>query len=457
MDQITIKNLIKVFVKNFSLLLTENILYPPQHPNVIAQTKQTIAAAEVAFEIFKDLYLDVREGQFVFEGIPLYELRQIVMKTIQLLEAKNIRCIRFGKNFTPHELSVFVGLITDKARSLDAESLQKELGKLNISNISVEKKPSLKADDGKGNFLPADKIYGSSIEANRLIFNTLLKENTIPMEIVDKVAKDITDLITRDKTSSLALAALRDYDDYTFTHSANVAILSVTLASNILNDPKLLNQLARAALLHDIGKTRIPQAVLNKPGKLTGEEWDLMRQHPILGVKILEQQEEVNDLAVLITCQHHMKYDKSGYPEIEAPSGLHPLSLVVNICDVYDAITSKRAYKKPFPSDKALSIMMRLIGCDFEPQLFKIFTQMIGVYPPGTLVRLNTGELAVTRRVQTHALLLPEVKIITNASGSLLGNPLIVNLSDEQQNPSKRLIDAVIDAKEAKIDIISYI
>ncbi len=457
MDQITIKNLIKAFVKNFSLLLTENMLYPPQHPNVVAQTKQTIAAAEVAFNIFEAICLDIREGQFVFEGIPLYELKHIVMKTTQLLEAKHVRCIRFAKNFTPHELSVFAELIADKSRALDAEGLQKELGKLKIVSICVEKKPSLAADDGKGDFLPADKIYGSSIEANKLIYNTLLKENTIPMDIVDKVAQDITNIITRDSASSLALSSLKDYDDYTFTHSANVAILSVTLASNILNNAELLNQLARAALLHDIGKTRIPQEILHKPGRLTDEEWRLMRKHPILGVKILEQQEEVNTLAVLIACQHHMKYDLSGYPEVEASCGLHPLALIVNICDVYDAITSKRPYKKPFPPDKALSIMMRLIGCDFEPQLFKIFTQMIGIYPPGTLVRLNTKELAVTRTVQSQALLLPEVKIITNESGSLLKEPLIVNLSDEQQNSSKRSIDTVLDPKEENIDIICYL
>jgi putative nucleotidyltransferase with HDIG domain len=457
MDQIAIKNLIKAFVKNFSLLLTECTLYPPQHPNVVAQTKQTIAAAEVAFNVFEEIYIDIREGQFVFEGIPLYELKHIVARTTQLLESKHINCIRFAKDFTPHELSVFVGLIADKSRALDAEGLQKALQNENINSISVEKKKALNADDGKGDFLPADKIYGSSVEANKLVYNTLLKENAIPMDVVDKVAQDITNIITRDRTASLALSSLRDYDDYTFTHSTNVAILSVTLASNVLNDAQTLNQLARAALLHDIGKTRIPQEILNKPAKLTDEEWHLMRQHPILGVEILEQQEEINPLAILVTCQHHMKYDLSGYPEVETKCGLHPLSLIVNICDVYDAITSKRAYKKPFPPDKALAIMMRLIGCDFEPNLFKIFTQMIGIYPPGTLVRLNTQELAITRKAQTQALLLPEVKIITSPAGSILEDQPIINLADEQQNTSGRAIDTIVDPQEANIDVVAYI
>ncbi len=455
MDHLTIKNLIKVFSKNFSLLLTENMLYPPQHPNVIAQTKQTIAAAESAFNIFKEIHLDIREGQFVFEGIPLYELKHIVQKTTQILESKNIHGIRFTKDLTPQELSIFAGLIADKSRALDAEGLQKELGKMNIFNISVEKKPSL-TDDDKDNFLAPNKIYSSSVEANKLIYNTLLKEDSIPMDVVDKVAQDITNIIIRNKTSSLALTSLRDYDDYTFTHSTNVAILAVTLASNILNNTEILNHLARATLLHDIGKTRIPQEILHKPGKLTKEEWQLIRKHPILGVKILEQQEEVNKLAVVIACQHHMKYDLSGYPKLEASCSLHPLALIVNICDVYDAITSKRSYKNPFPPDKALSIMMRLIGCDFEPQLLKIFTQMIGVYPPGTLVRLNTKELALTTKVQVQALLLPEIKIIADASGSILEEPLIINLNEQQGSP-KRSIETVLEPKEEGIDILSYI
>ncbi|MCG2712068.1 MAG: HD-GYP domain-containing protein [Candidatus Omnitrophica bacterium] len=457
MDQITIKNIIKAFVKNFSLLLTENMLYPPRHPNVVAQTNHVMAAAEVVFNVLDEIFLTIREGQFVFDGIPLYELKHTVMKTTQLFESKNILCIRFTKNFTQLELSVFTGLLADKSHALDAEALQIKLGTLDIFNISVEKKSSLNKDDDKENFLPAEKIYGSSIEANKLIFNTLLKENTIPMDIVDKVAQDITNIITRDKTYSLALSSLRDYDDYTFTHSANVAILSVALASTILNDAEILTNLARAALLHDIGKIRIPQEILNKPCMLNEEEWRLVRNHPILGAKILEQQKEINKLAVIVAYQHHMKYDKSGYPDNETSCGLHPLVLIVNICDVYDAITSKRVYKKPFPPDKALSIMMRLIGCDFEPRLFKIFIQLIGVYPPGTLVRLNTKEIAVTRKVQTQALLLPEVKIIANESGSLLEKPLIINLSDEQQNSSNRSIEAVLDPKEENIDIISYI
>ena len=378
MNQALIKNKVKVLAKNFSLLLTESNLYPPQHPNVVAQTHQTLSSLEDIFKLLSEIYLDILEGQFAHEGIPLYEIKHTVEKTVQMLEIKEIKCICFKNNLSPKHLTVFVQMLTNKIKHLNAEGLQSELIKANITSIVIKKKKT-KKDTDKPAILAADKVYGSSIEANKLIYSAIQSGKVLPLDIVDKVAQDITRLISQDSSSSLALASLRNYDEYTFTHSANVAILSVTLATTVIDNPLLLNRLARAAILHDIGKTKIPLKILNKSGKLDPDEWNLMQQHPLLGANILEQQKDMDDLSIIIASQHHMKYDMSGYPQIQHLAPIHPLSLIVNICDIYDAITSKRPYKNPMPGDKALSIMMRLIGCDFDPAFFKIFVQMMGI------------------------------------------------------------------------------
>jgi putative nucleotidyltransferase with HDIG domain len=457
MNQVTVKNLVKEFAKNFSLLLTESGLYPPQHPNVVAQTKRTFSALEAAFQVMPEIYLDILEGQFAHEGIPLYEIKHTVEKTVQMLELKTIRSICFKNGITPAQLSKLTGLLTNKQQPLNAGGVQNELIQAGILTVVVEKKRKTTKEEDKNALIPADKIYGGSVEANKLVYSAIQQGKALPVDVVDKVAHDITRMIATDSSSSIALASLRNYDEYTFTHSANVAILSVTLATTILDDPLILNQLAKAAILHDIGKTKIPLSILNKPDKLDKQEWDIMQQHPIYGAEILEQQESIDELSILIAAQHHMKYDLSGYPRIEQVSTLHPLSLIVNICDIYDAITSKRPYKSALPCDKALAIMMRLIGCDFDPAFFKIFIQMMGIYPPGSVVRLNTMEFAITKRAHPTALLLPEVKIVMDASGQLLETPLTIDLSDKEQNSSGRSIEEVIDPSSIGIDPMQFI
>ena len=456
MDHAEFKKAVKTFAKDFSLLLTECGLYPPQHPNVVAQTHQAMSALETAFKLAPAVYLDLIEGQFVHEGIPLYEIKNIVEKTVQALEAKQIKCICFKAGITPQNLSFFVAMLTEKNKHINAEEILNELGKKEILNIIVEKKREKKDEDKPAN-LPADKVYGSSVEANKLVYNAIKSGKALPVDIVDKVAQDITRMIATDISSGLALASLRNYDEYTFTHSANVAILSVTLATMIIDNAILLNKLAKAAILHDIGKTKIPLKVLNKPEKLNHEEWLIMQQHSMFGAEILEQQEVVDELSVIIAAQHHMKYDLSGYPRIPQTEKLHPLALIVNICDIYDAITSTRPYKNAMPADKALAIMMRLIGCDFDPVFFKIFVQMMGVYPPGSIVRLSTMEIAVTKRAHPAALLLPQIQIIMDSNGRLLDNPLTIDLSDKDQNSAGRSIEEVIDPASMNIDPMKFI
>ncbi|MFH1460146.1 MAG: HD domain-containing phosphohydrolase [Candidatus Omnitrophota bacterium] len=456
MNQLTIKNLVKTFTKNFSLLITEASLYPALHPSVQEQTMHTFAGLQKLFEKVDDLYIDIAEHQFVFDGIPLYELKQFSEKTIQLLELRKIKCIYFASGLTAENLFKAITRLIDKTLPKEAAALQEELVALGVKNIVFNSKSS-EAEGSAENILPVNKLYAGSIEANKLIYSALQTSNTLPMDVVDTVSQNITDMVIKNNVSSLAFTSLQNYDEYTFTHSANVAILSVALAANVIDDAVILKNLARAAFLHDIGKTKVPLAIINKPAKLTEEEWQIIKCHPLFGVKILEQQAKPDTLSIFIALEHHMKYDLSGYPNIKGIEALHPLSLIVTICDVYDAITSKRSYKKSMAADKVLSIMMRCIGCDFDPQFFKLFAQMIGVYPPGTFVRLTTQEIAIVQKVYPQALLLPEVKIVLDASGDFVSEPIILNLSDRIKNVSGDSVAAVIDPEELGIDPLKVI
>lgn len=152
-----------------------------------------------------------------------------------------------------------------------------------------------------------------------------------------------------------------------------------------------------------------------------------------------------------------MKFDMSGYPSIEGTSEPHPLSLLTSICDVYDAITSRRTYKNTVPYDKAIALMIPLVGSDFDPYFLKIFTQMVGIYPSGVFVRLNTGEIAIVQNVLPQALLLPQIKIIMDKNDTQLGKPIFLDLSDTDSNASGRSIKSIIDTKEQGIDALAFL
>jgi len=452
-----LKNIVKHCVKNLALLFTESTLYPDNHPSVISQLKQTFMALEAVLKQVDPFYIDILEESFVFEGIPLYEIKHIAEKAAQMLEAKKISRIYFAGCITPQGLNSFIQLVLDKSKDYSFAELQRALQNMGITHIRIEQSDLAAGVEEWQKMLQPKHIYGASIEATKLIYNTVQTGKTIPLDLVSKMAKNITTMVAKDTFVSIALTNLRDYDDYVFTHSTNVAILSVALATNILNNATLLHRFAQAAILHDIGQALIPPEILNKPDKLSDKETKIMQQHPLLGAKLLEQQDQVDKLAVLIAAEHQMKYDLSGYPKIEGITQLHPLSLIVNIISTYDAITSKRIYKNPLPADKALSVMMRLIGCDFQPQFFKIFVQMMGIYPPGSFVRLDSQEVGITKQVNPGALLLPEIKIILDAQGKVLDEMLLVDLSDQEGSVSPRAIQEIIDPGQLDIDPLDFI
>ncbi|MDD5771865.1 MAG: HD domain-containing protein [bacterium] len=456
MDRLLLRNNVKKFIKDFAIFITENMLYPALHPNVIAQLKKTCISLDEIFVLTDSIYIDIVEKHFVFEGIPLYDLKHSVEKAFQLIESKAIESICFKKGVTQQNIAFFSSILIEKTRPLDADELQKELERSGITCIVIVKNVRAKDDDGKYALLKPEKIYGSSIEANKMVYNAVFEGKALPIDIIDKVSQDITSMVIKDKASGLATTTLRDYDEYTFTHSTNVAILSVVLATNIINDSELLSKLARAALLHDIGKIKIPISILHKTPKLTPDEWAILKQHSIMGAKILEEQDNTDMLAINIAAQHHMKFDLSGYPKIKGITEIHPLSLITSICDVYDAITSTRPYKNPISSDKAIALMLQFIGTEFDPYFLKIFAQMIGVYPPGTFVLLNNGEIAIVQNVLPHALLLPQIKIISGKNGTMLEEPTFIDLSNKDSNTSGRNISSVIDPKEHGIDALAF-
>jgi HD-GYP domain-containing protein (c-di-GMP phosphodiesterase class II) len=213
------------------------------------------------------------------------------------------------------------------------------------------------------------------------------------------LVQNMVDLIMDDDNVLLGLSTIRDYDDYTFTHSVNVAILSICLGNRIGLSRTLLGKLGLSGLFHDLGKIDVPLDILNKPGQLSEEERAELQKHSLNSVRrIIRLRASFDKKADILMppFEHHLKFDLSGYPRTPRKKPLTLLGRIVAIADVYDAITSKRIYRASFLSpDQALGLMLKGAGTDFDPILLKVFVNMLGVYPLGTILKFEDGDIAM--------------------------------------------------------------
>jgi len=250
----------------------------------------------------------------------------------------------------------------------------------------------------------------------------------------------------------LQLTGLKNYDEYTFYHSANVAILSIALASKITNDYRFLTSLGVGALMHDVGKLSVDTEILNKPGALTPQEWALVREHPVRGAEIAATIPGVDRSAIVAILEHHMRHDLTGYPQRRAPRPQHLTSRIVAIADAYDAMTSRRAYSAARVQDEAVALLAEGAGSSLDPTLTRLFIRLIGVYPPRSVVRLTNGEVGIVLHPGASDPLRPTVRMISDASGA------IVDAEDVDLSLREDLsIAQCLDARSLNVEVEDYL
>lgn len=244
--------------------------------------------------------------------------------------------------------------------------------------------------------------YGYALNSLQEISRKVSSDKRASMKKAVRMVHIMIDTVMDDSDMLLSLSSIRDYDDYTFTHSLNVAILSMCLGHRIGLNKRQLETLSLSALFHDLGKVDVPKDILNKPGKLDDEEFREMRNHSIYSVRhiiLLKASHRKKAEIMLPPFEHHLKFDLSGYPQTPRKKPLSLFGRIIAIADVFDALTARRVYRTfPISPDRALGIMQEGSGTDFDPVLLKVFVNMIGVYPVGTLLRFTNGELGLVAK-----------------------------------------------------------
>ncbi len=255
-------------------------------------------------------------------------------------------------------------------------------------------------------------------------------ETNISEQEMDAIS-DIVDDIIQDIESSeqvvYGLSTLRTYDTYTFHHSVNVCILSCIIGRGLGLHEMDLKKLAIGAILHDVGKSKIPIRILNKPGKLTKEEFNRVREHPETGYEILREILHISILSAHVAYQHHERLDGSGYPRQLTEENIHLFGKISAVADVYDAISSNRVYKKGIPLYKAAEYLQENAGGLFDPTIVKTLLQNVAIYPTGTVVLLSTNRFGVVVNQNPDNTARPEILII--AEGRQVVQPYKLNLN----------------------------
>jgi len=275
----------------------------------------------------------------------------------------------------------------------------------------------------------AIKICSKSKQAVTSMFNEARMGKALSADDALPVVEEISASVMRNPGALIGLARLKNKDDYTYMHSVAVCALMVSLARQLgLNDEQV-RQAGLAGLLHDVGKMMIPLSILNKPGKLTDAEFEAVKNHPAEGHKMMLEGSGIGEVALDVCLHHHEKVDGSGYPERLTDAQISLFAKMGAVCDVYDAITSNRPYKNGWEPAEALRKMAEWSKGHFDPVIFHAFVKIIGIYPLGSLVKLESGHLGVTVEQTAKSLLTPVVKVFFSIKSNTRISPEMLDLS----------------------------
>ncbi|WP_448548410.1 HD-GYP domain-containing protein [Thalassotalea fusca] len=299
----------------------------------------------------------------------------------------------------------------------------------------------------------ASKLYGNAKELQSKILNDIASGKMFDIESARLQTDAIVDSIFRNQDALACMARLRMKDEYLIEHSLNVSILTTIFAKHLGEKREVIEQLALGAFLHDIGKIRIPDAILHKPARLTDKEYQQMQRHVQLGVELLEESAHLSHIAISMVKEHHERLDGNGYPLQLTDKQISKYGRVIAIVDSYDAMTADRVYKSGMHPINAFKNLKQCVDSSYDKALVESFIQCLGLYPVGTLVKLDSGKLGLISRLNSAKPLKPFVKVFYNTR---MSQAIPIEEIDLSSSKARDQIECSIRPEEFNINLLGF-
>jgi putative nucleotidyltransferase with HDIG domain len=416
-------------IRRFGASLRGIQLYSPTHPIVARNLDGLGEALRALHQHDASVVIGIVGGELIVGDLPMTRAGASMGELIRRFGAMGVERITFDRQVTRDELKAFAAKFGQLEKTLAGDALKEAAAQLESPNIRVgrvtleEQVPEEKTDAAT-----IRRMYGEAVSVASLVWESAQSESKPDASKAQSMIDGLAQAVVQNRSALMALTALKEYDNYTFTHMVNVSILTMGQARGLGIDGPLLREFGMAALMHDIGKVKTPSEILNKPDKLTDEEFEIMKRHVVDGAEILRATPDIPSLAPVVAFEHHLRIDGTGYPHGVTRSQLNLATMLCGIADVYDAMRSQRKYQQAFPSERILAVLQRNDGKQFDQHLIRRFVQLLGIYPVGNLVKLNTAEVAIVLQVHAPDPYRPKVRVLFNADGARLELPRDINL-----------------------------
>jgi HD-GYP domain-containing protein (c-di-GMP phosphodiesterase class II) len=349
----------------------------------------------------------------------------------------------------------------------NATRFNETMSKEGISAIHVNPLETFEGEDGvytlrKGDLKEvAKKIFFETIGTVKEVVTQIKGDQHADARKLKRLVQKTIHILMEDDSILLGLTTIKNYDEYTYNHSVNVAIYALAIGRRLGFPRETLTELGLTGLFHDVGKSRIPIEVLNKPGALDEKEWGLMKKHPVSGVETvlnLKQLGEINPKMVIGIFDHHLKYNLTGYPNLYFKKETSLFGRILQIVDAYDAMTTPRVYKKtPYTLEQTLAIMQKESGIHFDPILLKVFVNLVGVFPVGSLVLLDSGDVGIVYKAHPDPKWIDRPQVILLAKDGTEEGRTFIDLSEtDSDGHFKWSILKTLDPNQYHIDVAKY-
>jgi putative nucleotidyltransferase with HDIG domain len=430
-------------------------LYSPDHPLVGRNVEGLLAALKPLQQHLPSVAVGVVGTQLVVADTPLPKASAGMGELIKRLKDHKIERIAFERGVTSAEVASFMLAVAALGTKSQSNPSTWTFPHIRVGQITAEERRS----DGIGSDMAAIRqLYSNAVATAEIAWESASTEGTPDLPAALQAVEGLSDAVTNNRNALVALTAMRNYDNYTFTHMVNVSILTMGQARALGIEGRLLREFGLSALMHDIGKVRTPKEILNKPDKLTDQEFTIMKRHTVDGAEILRRTPEMPILAPVVAFEHHLRIDGTGYPAEAKRGTLNLGTMLCGIADVYDAMRTQRAYQQAHPTDRILAVLQRNDGTQFDRHLVRRFVQLLGIYPVGNLVKLTTGEIAVVTQAHAPDPYRPRVKVIVGRDGARLDLPFERNLWESAAgSDTPDAIVSPLDPAEVGIDPLNFL